>query len=85
MVKRRAAETSALELERPELGGMFPQTVATNPIGVHSLGIASSAPLTPHRKYLCHSGPEPKPSFMQKLQKSRQVSFSSRGKVAKGF
>ena len=56
-VKRTAAETSALELERPELGGMLPQIAAKIPEGTHSSGITSRAPFTPQRKYLYQSGP----------------------------
>lgn len=56
-VERTAAETIALELESPELGGMLPQTAAKIPRGTHSLGITSRAPFTPQRKYLYQSGP----------------------------
>jgi len=56
-IERSAAETSALELERPELGGMLPHTAARIPVGTDSVEITSSAPFTPHRKYLYHVGP----------------------------
>lgn len=56
-MSRAAAETSALELESPELGGMFPQTAARIPEGTLSSGTTSRAPFTPQRKYLYQSGP----------------------------
>jgi len=56
-IESSAAETSALELETPELGGMLPHTAARIPAGTDSAGIISSAPFTPHRKYLYQVGP----------------------------
>jgi hypothetical protein len=56
-VPSSAAETNALELERPAFGGILPQTTARKPFGTHCLGITSKAPLTPQRKYLYQLGP----------------------------
>lgn len=73
-VRRTAEETRALELERPELGGMFPQTAARIPEDTHSSGIASRATFTPQRKYLYQSGPL-LASLMRTLRKD--VEFNS--------
>lgn len=62
LVARAAELTRALELDKPAAGGIVPDTVANKPI--FSLVFNSSKmPLTPHKKYLYHSGAKPLPGM----------------------